>query len=186
VTETTRHHNVDARPGGSSSGERLHHAGLVVADLDRSVGFYRDLLGLPLLEQGRESSPVYAEMFGVDTAVFRWAELDVGGGHVLELIRYEPPAGGGAGVRGPSRSADDDSRAAARSVPGDGLPPARGHIALRVADAEAAYRALSENGATVLSRPVRLQEDNHWHGAQAFYVYDPDGYLLELVQEARA
>ena len=30
-------------------GERFHHVGLVVADLERALGFYRDRVGLELL-----------------------------------------------------------------------------------------------------------------------------------------
>ena len=58
---------MDGKPGAdrTSTGavERLDLVFYWVADLDRAVGFYRDLLGLPLVRRDGE----------------RWAEFDAGG-----------------------------------------------------------------------------------------------------------
>jgi catechol 2,3-dioxygenase-like lactoylglutathione lyase family enzyme len=147
--------------------EILHHVGLVSADIERAIPFYSGLLGLELLARGRESDPRYAEMFGVAEIAFRWAEFDLGGGHLLELIEYEPA---------PERPA---------AGPPAGLP-AGPHFALRVPDADAVYEALTRHGAKVFSRPVELDEDNHWLGARVFYALDPDLNLIEIVEEAGA
>ena len=72
--------------------DRFDHVGLAVADLERALGFYRDLVGLKLLDSGAESDARYAEMLGVARVRFAWAELDLGGGHVLELLRFDEPA----------------------------------------------------------------------------------------------
>ena len=117
--------------------ETLHHVGLVSADIERSISFYSGPLGLELLARGRESGPRYAEMFGVDEVAFLWAELDLGGGHLLELIEYEPA---------PERPA--------AAQPAAGLP-AGPHFALRVPDVDAVHEALSRHGAKVFSLPSR-------------------------------
>jgi hypothetical protein len=38
----------------------------------------------------------------------------------------------------------------------------------------------------VFSRPIELGEDNRWLGLRVFYALDPDGHLVELIQEASA
>ncbi|NBC12629.1 MAG: glyoxalase [Gammaproteobacteria bacterium] len=66
----------------------MHHVSLVVADTERALGFYRDLLGLPV-------SPERPDM------AFRGAWLDIGPQqiHLLELPNPDPthgrPAHGG-------------------------------------------------------------------------------------------
>lgn len=146
---------------------RLHHVGRVVADLDRSVAFYSGPVGLGLLASGRESDPRYAEMLGVERVAFRWAELDLGDGQVLELLQFELPVA-------PSPPA------------GDGVTPGSSHIGIRVADIDRVYDDLERAGVGVLSRPIELQEDNHWLGTRVFYARDPDGAMVEFIQEGPA
>ena len=148
-------------------GGRFHHVGLVVADLDRSLRFYRDLLRLEPLGAGAESDPRYAEMLGVPRASFAWAELDLGDGRVLELLRFDEPS------PGPSPAA---ATAAEPTTPGSS------HVGIRVDDLDATYDALVEEQVAVVSRPIGLVEQNAWLGARAFYARDPDGHLVELVQ----
>ena len=171
--------------------ERLHHVGLVVADLERSLGFYRDRLGLGLLATGAETDARYAEMLGVPRVRFAWAELDLGGGHVLELLRFdEPPdrapegASDGAS-EGAFEGAVEGARTAAPAMPGDGLPGVA-HLGIRVDDIDAVHDALLRDGAAVISQPIELAEENHWLGVRVFYALDPDGHLVELIQEEPA
>lgn len=145
------------------AGERFDHVGLVVGDLERSVGFYRDVIGLALLGSGAESDRRYAEMLGVTRVRFAWAELDLGRGHVLELLRFDEPSD------------------TAPTTRGAGLPGVV-HLGIRVADIDAAHEALTKHGGTVFSRPIELAEDNRWLGLRVFYALDPDGHLIELIQ----
>jgi catechol 2,3-dioxygenase-like lactoylglutathione lyase family enzyme len=154
--------------------ERFHHLGLVVADLERSLGFYCDRIGLSLLARGTESDERYAEMLGVPRVRFAWAELDLGGGHVLELLRFDEqsdaPSGGAEG--------------ATPAAPGAMSQAA--HLGIQVDDIDAVHDALVKDGVTVFSRPVELAEDNHWLGTRVFYALDPDRHMVELIQEAPA
>ncbi len=149
--------------------ERLHHVGLVVADLECSLGFYRDQLGLGLLAEGVESDARYAKMLGVPRVRFAWAELDLGGRHVLELLHFDEPSAG-AQSAGPARL--------------DASLPGVAHLGIRVDDIDAVHDALVGGGATVLSLPIELAEDNHWLGVRVFYAFDPDGHLIEIIEEA--
>lgn len=60
---------------------RLHHVSLVVADTGRAVAFYRDILGLPLIERPELGFP--GAWFGV-------AEQQI---HLLELPNPDPVTG---------------------------------------------------------------------------------------------
>jgi catechol 2,3-dioxygenase-like lactoylglutathione lyase family enzyme len=159
--------------------ERLHHVGLVVADLERSLGFYRDRIGLELLAQGAESDARYAEMLGVPRVRFAWAELDLGGGHVLELLRFDEPS---------HESAAGPSGGALRAGSATNLAglPGVAHVGIRVDDIDTVHDALVKDGATVISQPIELVEDNQWLGVRVFYALDPDRHLVELIQEAPA
>ena len=76
---------MDANPGGDRSptgaAPRLDLVFYWVADLDRAVAFYRDLLGLPLMRRDGE----------------RWAEFDAGGRRfALHSAEDQPPSTSGA------------------------------------------------------------------------------------------
>ena len=64
----------------------LHHASLTVADLDRSLHFYRDLLGVPVREQVDAAAETFTAVSGEAAQHVRIADLDLGDGRVLELI----------------------------------------------------------------------------------------------------
>ena len=155
--------------------DRFDHIGLVVADLERSLSFYRDRIGLELLDQGAETDARYAEMLGVPRVRFAWAELDLGGGHVLELLRFDEPSSAASQAIAPATTS---------ATPPPTVVPGVAHLGIRVDDIDAAYEALVSDGATVFSRPIELDEDNRWLGLRVFYARDPDGHLVELIQEA--
>ena len=60
----------------------IHHVGITVADLDRSLSFYRDLLGMRLIGLSVEA---VGSIVGMPGASARIADLDAGGGQLLEL-----------------------------------------------------------------------------------------------------
>jgi catechol 2,3-dioxygenase-like lactoylglutathione lyase family enzyme len=146
-------------------GPRLDHVSVTCADLDRSIAFYRDVLGLPLLGRGDADEPELSVLTGLPGTRLRWAELDLGGGRVLELVEYLHPRG----------------RELRPSVHDAGA----GHLALAVEDIEAAYARLVAAGARVRSAPVRLTEEGDWNGVRILYVSDPDGATVELVERPR-
>ena len=160
-------------PSPGSTADRFDHTGLVVADLERSLRFYRDLVGLELLGRGAETDARYAEMLGVSRVRFAWAELDLGGGHVLELLRFDEPSGGAAQAISPATT----GTTAATTV-------GAAHLGIRVDDIAAVHEALMSDGATVFSRPIELGEENRWLGLRVLYARDPDGHLVELIQQA--
>ena len=73
----------------------VHHVGLVVRDLDRSIYFYHDLLGLPFANEPTPwfEGPALERGVGVPGARLRQVSLWVGENSTLELIEYanRPP-----------------------------------------------------------------------------------------------
>ena len=71
----------------------MHHTGFVVADLDKSVAFYRDVMGLTVnVSRERKGGPV-TQVLGYEDTHLKIALLSIGDGHTLELIQYVHPTG---------------------------------------------------------------------------------------------
>ncbi len=146
------------------SARGIDHVGVACSDLERSLGFYRDLLGMAVLDRGVESSPDMAALLGLDAVEFEYADLDSGDGRVFELLRYRRPDG----------------------VPVTTNPFDAGalHVAIGVDDLAAVQARLAEAGVTVISRErVRVDAPgSSWHGGVYLYTRDPDGAIVELVE----
>ncbi len=143
----------------------LDHVSVTVADLERSVSFYHDLLGIPLFGMGVEESPSVAAVTGTATARFRYADLDLGSGQILELLQYLAPKGT------PRRPSVYD--------------PGSGHLAVQVDRLDETLERLRSAGVEPRSEPVELDEPAWWAGARVVYVTDPDGVAVELVERHR-
>ena len=137
---------------------RLHHVGLEVADLERSLAFYRDLLGLTVTDEGEGGGPDTDELVGAEGMRFRYAELDLGADQLLELIQ---PLGPAALPHAP--------RPAAR-------PPSARTSACSSTTSTRRTVGSREAGHPTRSAPVELQEGDAWQGVRALYVADPDGH----------
>lgn len=143
---------------------RIDHVGITVSDLDRALGFYRDLLGLRVVADSTVREPEVADLLGLDSVQLRIADLDPGDGRIVELIQYVQPKG----KRLDYTSAD----------------PATAHIAFTVDDLASVRERLMDAGATIVSsRPITISDPGgSFDGATCLYVRDPDGAILELVQ----
>ena len=142
------------------------HVSITCGDLDASLAFYADMLGLRVAARGESDDREIAAMMDLDRVRIRWADVDLGGGTVLELIEFLHPAGTPV-----SKSLWD---------------PGATHIGLQVDDIDAAHARLLEAEVRVVSEPVRLTEEGSWHGARVLYAIDPDGTWIELVQRPEA
>ena len=144
----------------------IYHTGLSVSDLDRSIAFYRDLLGLELVAQWDSSQPYLRTVVGFPDAELRIALLRLPGaagaaGHHIELLEYRVPRG----ARGDARTCN----------------PGNGHVAFMVEDLDATYRELRAKGVRFKSAPVEVTHGRN-RGAKAVYLLDPDDITLEMMQ----
>jgi catechol 2,3-dioxygenase-like lactoylglutathione lyase family enzyme len=141
---------------------RFFHSGLTVADLERSVRFWRDGLGLVVdIEQERRGG--YIEAVTKEPGAYvRQAHLqDPGSPARIELLQYVEPEG-----------------EPVRPRPRD---PGTGHVAFVCADIDAVLRRVVEAGGVPFGDVIDVDAGAH-KGARAVYVRDPDGHILELVQ----
>jgi diaminopimelate decarboxylase len=145
----------------------VDHVSLTVDDLDRSVGFYCGLLGLTLHDRGRLEPELIEQMTGMPNAAVDYADVDLGS-RILELLHHRT-----AGVSRPIASRQER--------------PGSVHIGLRVDDAAAVHSRLAAAGFAPLSPPRTLPDDGSgWSGSIVFYVRDPDGVMLEIVEREEA
>jgi glyoxylase I family protein len=144
----------------------IHHAGLVIRDLDRSIYFYHDILGLPFANEPTPwfSGPQLETGVGVPGAVLRQVSLWVGEHSTLELIEYQ------------NRPASSTS-----PVPNNFMGAA--HVCLLVDDIQAKKADLETKGVTFYS-DVNVVDEGPLAGWRWCYLSDPDGLALELVEIA--
>lgn len=157
----TRLRSSAAEASGAWRPRGIDHVSVTSGDLDRSLRFYVDLLGLRVRARGEAKGGDF-ELTGLAEPEVRWADLELEAGSVLELIEYLAPAG-----------------TPVRPEPND---PGATHISLRVIDADAVFARLRDAGATVRSEPQTIESDGAWNGSRAFYAIDPDGVTIELIQ----
>jgi lactoylglutathione lyase len=140
----------------------IDHAGITVRSVQSALGFYRDLLGLRVTDEGESDGPELGAITGLTGIRMRYAELDLGAGQLLEILEFVTPAGTPLAQR-----------------PCD---PGASHLALRVDDLDALCERLLAAGVGVPGRPTTITAPGAWRGARCVYVEDPDGRTVELVQ----
>src|SRR5262245_39712400 len=143
--------------------DRIHHTGYTVSDLERSLVFYRDVLGCEVLATQEKEGGYLAAIVGYPDAHVRMAHLRVPGGeHVIELFEYLSPEG---------RAADVEPRNVGAS-----------HLCFTLDDLHSTYERLREQGIdSFVSPPVEVDTGIN-AGGYALYLRDPDGIRVELFQ----
>lgn len=140
----------------------LHHASRTVADMDRSLGFYRDLLGMEVAVDTEMAGEMLEREVAMPGARLRLVELRAGDSF-LELLQYRAPAGA--------------------PFPDDAKPADVGahHVALLVDDLEAEHERLAAAGVR-FTWPPQGVDAGFFAGHRTAYCYDPDGLIVELWQ----
>ncbi len=145
---------------------RMQHFSVEVSDTDRSIAFYREVLGFKLTERHAAGE---VKAIPVELTFMRLGATH----HELVLVHnpsktYRPR---------PTRPEDDL----------DG-PPSFHHFALEC-DSEAQFHAaldrIRETGAKIVRGPVlhswhRARGDGSWGENEAVYILDPDGHRIEI------
>lgn len=145
----------------------VFHTGFTVSDIERSIAFYRDVLGMHLAHRQEGTAPYLGVVTGFPGARLQIAFLKVtpDDSYALELLQYV------------SHPAEPTDRATNR--------PGNGHLCFTVDDIHEWHRKLSALGVELRSEPVRITAGVN-EGAYAVYLRDPDGFTIELYQPARA
>ena len=144
--------------------KQVHHHGFTVSNLERSVPFYRDVLGLEVVRTSeRKNLPSYDTILGYDNVHLNVVILTHPvNDFVLELFQYENPPG-------------------TKRVLGNHFVGAS-HVAFEVDDIDEEYARITAAGYTSINPPVDVDRGGVIV-ARAMYALDPDGISVEMFQE---
>lgn len=137
----------------------IRHTGIVVSSMERSLEFYRDLLGMKVWADFEDDSAYVQAVTETPGARIRMVKLQAGDGGSIELLQYlshpqpVPPE---------NRACDVGCN----------------HVALRVDDIDTLYETLTSHGIR-FHTPPGVSPDG---GARTTYCRDPEGVIVELVQ----
>ena len=138
------------------------HTGITVSNLERSLAFWRDVLGFELSHTAHQTGELAKEITGVAGAEIKLAVLKTPGGHKIELLEYLAP---------PDRKRTD-------------VPPCdvgHVHVALLVNDLDAILDKIAGSGWKAPGKPQTLKTGPN-AGKRVVYVRDPDGTTIEFMQ----
>lgn len=142
------------------------HFSFTVSDIEQSIAFYQDLLGMQLVHRQIQDNAYTRQLVGYPdarllVAQFKFKNLPAISGHVLELVQYESP---------PGQKLDTRS-----------INVGSAHLAFLVDDADMEYDRLTRQGVRFRNAPAVITEGIN-QGGKAAYFLDPDDITLEILQ----
>ena len=141
----------------------VNHTGITVSNLERSLAFWRDVLGFEYSHSAHQSGEMAEQITGVKGAELKLAVLKTPGGHRIELLEYLAP---------PGRLKKSD------------LPPCdvgHMHIALTIDNLEAMLKKIAGAGWTAAGAAQTISTGPNV-GRRVVYARDPDGTTIELME----
>jgi catechol 2,3-dioxygenase-like lactoylglutathione lyase family enzyme len=138
----------------------IHHASFTVNDMERSVAFYRDILGMEVIRDTAQAGvefkgPIVDNLTNCPGSELRIVFLKVKE-RLLELVEYKPK---GKPMR--DNKASDTGSA---------------HVCFKTENIQELYKKLSASGVRLHCAPQNLG------GVWVIYFRDPDGIILEVMQ----
>ena len=139
--------------------KETRHFGIVVSNLDKSLKFYHDLLGLKILKTMDESGKYIDNMLSLENVQVKTVKLEsVNGTTLIELLEYKSPT---------STTIDKQIFDIGAS-----------HVAFTVNSLDKCYSLLSNSGVKFNS-PPQISPDKK---AKVAFCFDPDNTPIELVE----
>ncbi len=137
----------------------IRHIGIVVSDMERSLKFYRDLLGLKVVKNFKEEGKYIDKILGLSGVKLWMIKLAADDGTIVELLKY---------MSHPQKAPDNPQ------ICDIGCS----HIAFTVDDIGKEYTRLSNKGVRFNCPPL-VSPDGY---AKVAFCRDPDGVFIELVE----
>ncbi|ACN84002.1 VOC family protein [Brachyspira hyodysenteriae] len=146
--------------------KEVMHIGLTVSDMERSINFYRDVLGLTLIGEALMEGEETDALFAMNDCKVKIAYLN-GSDNIIappiELLQFISP-----------ETIKDESKLNKIST---------SEICFRVDNIEKVYKHLIDNNVECLSSPQEFDFTSYgFSKSKALYFKDPDGIILELMQ----
>src|SRR6266480_5751125 len=129
------------------------HTGITVSNLERSLAFWRDVLGFELSHTAHQTGEMASEITGVQGDELKLAVVKAPGGHKIELLEYLAPR---------ERKHVDLRPCDVGSV----------HVALLVDDLNAVLNTIAASGWKAAGKPQTLKSGPN-AGKRVVYVCDP-------------
>ena len=138
------------------------HTGITVSNLERSLAFWRDVLGFEFSHSAHQKGERPEQITGVKNAELKLTVLKTPSGHKIELLQYVAPADG-------------------RHVDLRPCDVGHVHVALIVDDLDAVLQRIAAYGWKAAGKPQTLTQGPN-AGKRVVYVRDPDGTTIEFMQ----
>lgn len=139
----------------------VNHTAISVADMERSLAFYRDLLGMKVAMDIEAKAEQLGVIVGLPGAKTRIVMLDAGNVRI-ELFQYRNPVG--EPIQEGRRQCDN------------GLT----HIAFNITDMDGMCSQLKAKGIRFYSEPQSMRGE-----MKVVYFKDPDGVTLEFMESLK-
>jgi len=139
-----------------------NHTSFTVSDIDRAVAFWSEVMDFKVNDLSPRTQPWLGEVVGKPGATCRIAHLSGHGLH-LEFIDYD-------------EKSDDN-------VFGPATRTGASHVAFHVDDIETFCGRMIAGGATKLGTIALCGNDAMSAGCLAIYMKDPEGIIVELVED---
>ena len=134
------------------------HTGIICEDMEKSLRFYKEFLGLRVIQDFWDDSDYINKITGLQNANVHMIKLQAEDGTVIELLDY---------VTHPTDLIDQEVYNVGAC-----------HLALQVNNIEEAYKELQSKGVSFISEPVLSSEGS----AKVCCCFDPNNARIELVE----
>tara|TARA_B100001971_G_C18028316_1_gene451190 strand:+ start:150 stop:596 length:447 start_codon:yes stop_codon:yes gene_type:complete len=134
------------------------HTGIIVKNMKESLYFYRDILGLEVIQEFFDDSEYINKITGITNANVHAIKLKSEDETILEIIEY---------TNHPTELVDQEIYNAGAC-----------HVAFQVKNINEVYAILKEKNVEVISEPVLSSEKI----AKVFFCLDPNKVRIEIVE----
>lgn len=137
---------------------KFRHTGITVSDMNKSLKFYRDLLGFKEIARQEEKGSYFESLIGLKNSTALSVKLACADGRAVELIEFHSES-----IK-PEKSSYNKIGTT--------------HQCYLVNDIKSLYTRLVKNGVVFISPPLDSADDP----AITHFCYDPDGTLVQFVE----
>ena len=140
--------------------KEVRHIGITVTDMEKSLKFYRDLLGFKIEREMNENGSYIDNMLALDKVKVKTVKMSIegSGGTLIELLQF---------FSHPNKVENSKITRIGTS-----------HFALTVDNLDDTYSKLKNMGLK-FNAPPQLSPDGY---AKITFCFDPDNTLIELVE----
>lgn len=137
----------------------IRHMGIVVSDIEKSLGFYVGLLGLRVKKDMLEQGTHIDNMLALKDVHVRTVKMEADDGNLVELLWYK-------------------SHPRTRIHENEICEIGASHVAFTVGNLDEEYKRLSEGGVEFNCTPQYSPDGK----TKVTFCKDPDGTFIELVE----